>query len=234
MRSLAAHDPKTGTPTGPALQGALAFASSWARANPGRIVVTVLATDGVPKGCAGDDIEHVAAVAKSGYLARPSIRTYAIGLGTSFDDMLLDGGSWLDNLNIVAEAGGTASAFPITKKVALLFLEALNTIRGKALGCAFLLPESMGKPLDYQQVNFLYTRGGTTATVYVRKVANAAACSGDGVVLRRRPKADAPRRLRRDVQEAQHGFLGQGGDRGRLPHDRSLITSIHHDLPTRA
>jgi hypothetical protein len=178
--SLAAHMPTTGTPTGPALQGALTFASNWAKANPDRIVVTVLATDGVPAGCSGDDIQHVAAVARNGFTATPSIRTFAIGIGTSFDDVLLDGGHWLDNLDTVAAAGGTTKAFPITNKVAQLFLDALNTIRGTALGCAFKLPEPMGRPLDFGQVNFLYTKGGTTAPVYVPKVANAAACSGDG------------------------------------------------------
>ncbi len=178
--SLAAHKPGTGTPTGPALQGALTFAANWAKANRDRIVVTVLATDGVPAGCDGDDIEHVASVAKAGYAGTPSIRTFAIGIGTSFDDTLLDGGSWLMNLDTVAAAGGTNKAFPITNKVAQLFLDALNTIRGTALGCAYKLPDPMGRSLDYKQVNFLYTKGGTTLAVAIPKVANAAACSGDG------------------------------------------------------
>jgi hypothetical protein len=172
--------PDTGTPTGPALQGAIEFASRWAAANPARIVAVVLATDGVPAGCPGDDIQHVASIAKMGVARTPSIRTFAIGIGTSFDDSLLDGGSWLENLNTVAAAGGTEKAFPITNKVTQLFLQALNTIRGTALGCSYRLPDATSQPLDFGQVNFLYTKAGASAPAFIPKVAGAAACSGDG------------------------------------------------------
>jgi len=178
--SLALHTPYSSTPTGPALQGAIDFSRNWAAANASHIVVTVLATDGFPAGCEGDDIQRVAGIAKDGYASARSIRTYAIGIGTSFDNSLFpDAGTWLENLNLVAAAGGTGAAFPITRQVAELFLDALNRIRGTALGCAYLLPPPMGKPTDFGQVNFLHRKGGADAT-YIPKVANAAACAGQG------------------------------------------------------
>jgi hypothetical protein len=177
--SMSAHWPFSDTPTAPALQGALAFTSSWASAHPDHVVVTILATDGMPdsKGCEHNDIQTVADIAASAFMATPSIRTYAIGIGSSSDDVFSpDAGHWSDNLERIAVAGGTGKAFIVKGNVVDPFVSALNRIRGTALGCAFLVPDGMGKPLDLHQVNVRYTKGNTTSPMYIPKVGSSSNC----------------------------------------------------------
>jgi len=51
-------------------------------------------------------------------------------------------GSALSNLNQIAQAGGTNSAFIVDTNgnVGQQFIEALNAIRGAALACEYLIP----------------------------------------------------------------------------------------------
>jgi Mg-chelatase subunit ChlD len=100
--SLQAHGPGGGTPTYPALQGAYQYATSWAKMNPGRRTVLVLATDGEPTGCGNtNNVQQIATDLVAPALAgMPSISTFVIGVGSS-----------LGSLNQLAQAGGTNMAF---------------------------------------------------------------------------------------------------------------------------
>jgi hypothetical protein len=86
--SMSLHWPSTSTPTAPALKGALTFTSSWATSHPEHVVVTILATDGLPDGCENNNIQSVADIAAGAFMATPSIRTFAIGIGSSADEVL--------------------------------------------------------------------------------------------------------------------------------------------------
>src|SRR5262249_14409583 len=95
--------PQGGTPTLPALTGALTYAAQVAKANPDEKTVVVLVTDGEPgmvvngqiaPGCTNNDISHVAAAAQTAVKATPSIPTYVIGVGQQ-----------LTSLNQIAAAG---------------------------------------------------------------------------------------------------------------------------------
>jgi hypothetical protein len=168
VASLDAHYPFGGTPTAPALEGGIAYASAWAEANPTHKTVVVLATDGYPTDCAPTDIPSIAAIASAGAAATPAISTFVIGVG--------DG---LDNLNAIAVAGGSEAAFVVTDANAGAdFAAALEAIR-KSLACEFIIPTPTSGEPDYDKVNVQYTPGGGMAAI-VGKVADLAACTDEG------------------------------------------------------
>src|SRR5262249_35072663 len=111
VTALDTAKPWGGTPTLPALKGAIAYAQNLNKTKPDEKAVVVLVTDGEPgmlidgqfvPGCADNDVQHVVDAAKAAHAAAPSLNTYVIGVGPS-----------LDKLNAVAAAGGTGQAFMI-------------------------------------------------------------------------------------------------------------------------
>lgn len=163
ISALDAAEPQGGTPTLPALTGAIAYAQKIAGQNPDEKTVVVLVTDGEPglqingqfqAGCTNNDIQHVAEMAKAGVTGAPSIPTYVIGVGPS-----------LDNLNQVASAGGTGKAFMISvanpTQTKTDLQKALEAIRGQVkIGCDFGIPAPpTGETIDKDRVNVGYTDG---------------------------------------------------------------------------
>ncbi len=65
---------------GPAVRGVLKHLQARLQANPGRKVVLVLASDGLPGGCARNDIPSIAMDINAAFMATPSIPTYVIGV----------------------------------------------------------------------------------------------------------------------------------------------------------
>lgn len=174
ISSLREQEPRGQTPTGPALSGALEQARAWAESNPGRQVVTVLATDGFPTVCeplAVQDIAQVASAANAG--ARP-VRTFVIGV-FSDGDLGSNGQQRLDN---IARAGGTNEAIVINTAgdVAQDFLEALNVIRNTAVSCEFQLTDAAS--LDFDSVNLQVT-DPSGSSVALFNVGDASACGDD-------------------------------------------------------
>ena len=171
ISSLGMHAPGTNTPTLPALQGAVDYASTWATAHPDHVTVVAFATDGDPAIC-GTDLNVINAVAADAFNATPSIKTFVIGVGGSLG--ALDG---------IAAAGGTAEAFNVDydDMATEQFVQALNTIRGAALPCVYQIPDPPdGKELDFGLVNVEYTPGDGSETLTIPKVENEADCPADG------------------------------------------------------
>ncbi len=167
--SIAAHKPSTSTPTSAALEGAVDHAKAWAASNSGHVVVALLATDGDPTEC-DVNLANIDAIAAAGAKGTPRVLTFVIGVGTS-----------LNALNGIAQAGGTQSAFIVdtTKNVNQQFLDALNKIRGAAVGCHYRIPLPTNGTPDYTRVNVRYTPGGGTP-VLLPKVADATQCPASG------------------------------------------------------
>jgi hypothetical protein len=170
VSSINAHAATTGTPTSAALQGAIDHSKAWAQAHPSDVVVAVLATDGEPEAC-DTDLTHINAIAAAGFNGTPKIPTFVIGVGSS-----------LGNLNGIAAAGGTTSAFIVdtTGNIGQQFLDALNAIRGNALGCRYSIPvPTVGSP-DYANVSVTYTPTGGAAKP-VPHVTTMAGCPASGL-----------------------------------------------------
>ena len=171
LASLDAHAPQEGgsTPTGPALKGALAQASAWAKEHRDHRVVAVLATDGIPAECAPTSAPELAKIAAAGLADAPSIPTFVVGV---FSNAANAQGAY--TVNTIAKGGGTKAAFVIntSNNVASEFRDALNSIRTTQLACEFQVPQPESKdPINYSLVNVNYRTGKkSTPLFYVGSV----------------------------------------------------------------
>jgi hypothetical protein len=172
--SLAMHVPSTVTPTLAAEEGAVEHAQAWAKTHTGDAVIVLLATDGDPDSCniLPDPVTPVANAAMAGATGTPKILTFVIGVGSD-----------LTNLNQIATAGGTTSAFIVdtssSTTVQTDFLKALNTVRGTALGCQYKIPApAAGSAVDFTKVNVQFTNNGTS-TVFPQ-VSDKSKCPSSG------------------------------------------------------
>lgn len=176
IADISAHQLAGGTPTRPAVEGALQYLSSWAEAHPDRRSVLVLATDGEPLGCNANTPQTIAALAADALAGPHAIKTFVIGVGRS-----------LQSLNLIAQAGGTDQAFLVDTggDVAREFADALEAIRGVASPCDFAVPTEggVGMTVNPDKVNVRYTPTGATESTLVGQVfgndpANCAAGGG--------------------------------------------------------
>jgi hypothetical protein len=143
-----------GTPTLPALQGALAYAQTVASQHVGSKVAVVLVTDGLPDTCSSS----VASVAASAAAAATTFPTYVIGVGDALAD-----------LDAVASAGGTGKAILVStaspQQVTQDLTTALGKVKANALSCEYTLPAPpAGQVLEPGKVNVVYTPKGGAAT----------------------------------------------------------------------
>ena len=155
--------PSGGTPTLPALTGAIAYAKQIASARPGDKTAVVLVTDGEPgfwdaaqnafvPGCVDNDVAHAAAAAKTAFESSPPVPTYVVGVGSK-----------LDSLNAIATAGGTTSAVIVDTadpaKTKTDIVNALGAIRKSEVSCDFSIPPSpAGQELDPYAVNVVLSQ----------------------------------------------------------------------------
>jgi len=150
------------TPTGPALEGAITYARSWAEAHPERKAIVVLATDGAPTGgCSPSRRAEIAALASVGARASVPVQTYTVGVFAPEDpeNPSEDSTEGPDNIRAIAEAGeGQAFVISDQDDVAAQFVAALNSVRSHGLACEFQIPPSeSGEKLDYGKVNVEFT-----------------------------------------------------------------------------
>jgi Mg-chelatase subunit ChlD len=174
VTSINAQTPFGYTPTGPALQGAVNYARTFAQANPTHSVAIVLATDGLPTECTPTNINQIANIAAGAASGSPSIKTFVIGVFAATDT------GAQTNLNAIASGGGTAPAYLVDSggNVAQGFIDALNQIRGKTLGCEFQMPKPEAGVVDPTEVQVKYTPSSGTVQV-LPNVSGSGACSGD-------------------------------------------------------
>lgn len=152
---LTAADWRGGTPTLAAVTGVLAQLAPLAAAEPTATFAVVLVTDGHPQGCDDDSIESVAATVAA---AAATIPTYVIGVR---NPPLVDAPDTVSNLNAIAEAGGTETAYFIdTGDPAATtrdLLAVAQQIRGEVLPCDLdLPPPPPGRTFDAQRVRVVH------------------------------------------------------------------------------
>jgi hypothetical protein len=163
--ALAMVTPASNTPTVPALNGAIEYARSYAKATPSRSVAVVLVTDGLPNGCAST-VAAASMVAMSAFAGSPSIKTYVVGLGNtaSLDQIALAG------------SGNLQHYFPATGDVAAKLTGALRHVSNVA-PCEFALPMRAFDPnLAIVQI----TVGPNGMPQNVTRIAGATACGPTG------------------------------------------------------
>jgi hypothetical protein len=173
--AIDAHFPRGLTPTMPALQGGVQYATEWARQHPGRVTVVVLVTDGFPTQCQDPiSINDIADVAAGAANADPSVRTYVIGLEGTL------------NLDLVARLGGTTRAYVIGQgDIAGPFIQALLNITQSPLSCRFEIPTPADptQVVDFEKVQVVYTPAAGEAEE-IPRLDSAAGCAAGRVELR--------------------------------------------------
>jgi hypothetical protein len=170
--SLQGAMPTGETPTGAAIRGACTYAAQWKNTNPGRQVVVLLVTDGVPEAPVSRNCKPTlpdAEAAAQDCLSQNQVATYVLGVGAN-----------LDNLSGLAQAGGTGHAYLAgTMDVSASVLDALNQIRdGAQVPCKFKVPPPpSGQTLDPSRVNVSYddTSGKSNLVPSAGTMANCAA-----------------------------------------------------------
>lgn len=165
VSSLDAHTPVGGTPTSAALQGAVNYATDWAKNHQDHTVIVVLATDGEPTLC-DTNIPNIATIASNACGATPPIKTFVIGVGNLGT-----------NLDAIASAGCTGNAFIIDTAgdVMKQFRHALDSIRAQAAPCEYAipLPESGTPNLDLVNVQITPSNGDPAYVVpYAKSLGN--------------------------------------------------------------
>lgn len=175
IAELDAGEPQGGTPTHLAIDGACTYASNWKDEHPGRKVVILLVTDGIPEHSCDADIRKARNAAEDCYDDGDGLETYVLGV-------VANNNNSLDQLNEIAEAGGTDNAYLTdTNDVAGSVLEALNAIRADAaIPCDLNIPPPPnGETLNPAKVNLgiCDPAGDVVVTPYVGSQGD---CDGPG------------------------------------------------------
>jgi hypothetical protein len=137
--------PGGGTPTLPAMQGAIAYAKE-REATLGRRTAIALATDGEPNECNSSvqTVSDAAALA-----AADGIYTFVIGVGSS-----------MQSFSAIAMAGGTKTAYQVENATPTELALAFKGIQMQAahLACTFMVPPPPpGEMLDPFKVSVTFT-----------------------------------------------------------------------------
>lgn len=141
------------SPTLAAFNGTVESLRVIGETDPDAFRAVVLVTDGIPQTCADVNVQTVAdAVRASG------IRTYVIGVG---NPPQLGAGDNLDELNLIAEAGGTEAAFIVQTndpaQAQADFKAVIDGIRGVSVSCNIEIPlPPAGTEFVPEKVNVTY------------------------------------------------------------------------------
>lgn len=162
---------RSGTPTGPALEGTIAQIRAMQQQDPTAQYVIVLVTDGAPSSCSmlQNDINNVAAIAGG---VSDTIKTYVIGVENPVTPEEPNPPIATDNLHLIAEMGGTERAFVIDtanpEQTVTSFRGVIEQIRENSFSCSVEIPTPPdGEEFDKTKVNVGYTNMmGTTDFVY--------------------------------------------------------------------
>ena len=168
VAALSAVSPNTWTPTYPAMDGALSWATGLA--NPAEVHTVILVTDGNPSTClqgsAAATNTAIATLAGNAF-TNSGVTTYTIGMT----------GANITALDAIALAGGTGNAFVIGSgteaQTAADLLVALQAIAGNAVDCSFSLPNPGLFDPNNSVVTYTDGLGGTTV---LNDVGNASNC----------------------------------------------------------
>jgi hypothetical protein len=178
--------PTGGTPTVPALTGALTTAKNWQMMNLDRSINVLFMTDGEPQGCqgGGNNVNGAAQVASQFANGMPPVKTFVLGVGPSTGP-----------LDTIAAAGGTTKAYMVTSGGAAELTKALADIRKSTLACDYNIPKSDAGMVDTTKVAVQVRVGEAGGFVDIPNVVRADGCNNPatgGVGWYYDPPAPAP------------------------------------------
>jgi hypothetical protein len=156
----------SGTPTRPAVEGALSYMQTWLTQHPDHVGVLLLATDGEPSGvCDDNKVPDVAEVLAAAAAGSPQVKSYVIGIGNN------------EKLDQLAQAGGTGENALIVDGTGVMteqqLLDALAKIRNEALPCDYPIDNIP----DVNAVNVEWSVGDDGDTKRLINVVDEAGCT---------------------------------------------------------
>lgn len=193
-------DAYSSTPTHVALDGAYRQINEWQSAEPNKRSVVVLATDGVPEGCASDPDENLlqSTLRVIEQAAEEDLPTFVIGVVPQADKT----DPWVAArlaeqraaLASMAASGRTGSPFLVQADTSTTqaFLQALDEVRSVALACDYRLPEGT---TNFDLVNVELSMGGTAQTIPKVDAPNACTAGGWYYDADETPTNDVPTRV---------------------------------------
>lgn len=181
VSTIASKQPQGGTPTAPALRGALDAAAKRAEQFPEHKEIVLLATDGFPSNCdpaieLGDPSTGIPLVAQAAADGRArGIVTFVIGVFSPAEESAAK-----TNLDSIADAGGSTSAYVITtdQPVTQQMVAALNEIRTNAAACDYVIPRPDGSVLDATKIQIRLV--GPGGEVWLPRKSSIGECGPDG------------------------------------------------------
>jgi len=160
--------PANGTPTVPALTGALTTAKAWQILHPERSINVLFMTDGEPQGCNNNNVNAAAAVASMYSNGMPPIKTYVLGVGPATGP-----------LDTIAAGGGTTKAYMVTSGGAAELTKALADIRTSTLACDYNVPRGDAGMVDTGKIVVQVKIGANGTATDIPNVVNANGCAGN-------------------------------------------------------
>jgi len=186
-----------GTPTLPAIKGAIFSARARQEVAPKVKSIVLLATDGFPTLCdpalltpyeeSSAGIPKVAKEADSGRLG--GVQTFVIGVFSPEEASMAQ-----KNLDTIAMSGSGTPAYIITTDQAVTdeFLATLNQIRNSASACDYVLPRPDGIPLDAKRIKVRITRPNGVTWLDERQWLHACDPQTGGFVFDKDPLGPEP------------------------------------------
>jgi hypothetical protein len=174
VQALNGFEPIGETPTGAAIRGACSHAREWRAAHPTRRMAMLLLTDGRPEAPLSCEAGTCCPSLGDAVAAAEECRT-----DSEIDTYVLGVGPFLEQLDDIAQAGGTERAHLVDGgDVSARVLQALNRIRVEAaIPCELQLPPAPnGQTLDYERVNLEYESSSCAGTL-LYAVRSASECS---------------------------------------------------------
>jgi hypothetical protein len=174
--------PHSSTPTEGALRGLAAFTA--ANKSPGRVIIGILVTDGIPTACNTSNAT-LRGIAQNHFSAT-GIHTFMVGItGASFDAIenwaSYTGAIPHDDTNDACGASyATCHHYNVGNGNPAVFIAALNQIQKSVLSCTFQVPTPSQGILDPNLVKVEYSPGGQPPPIELPRVPSAADCAGPG------------------------------------------------------
>ena len=175
-----------GTPTLPALTGALAAAGAWQDSHADEKAIVLLATDGLPTACdpaitpsTEEGLEGIPAVVHAATEGvKNGVQTFVIGVFAPSEQEMAELA-----LGQIAESGGTNHAFVVNTggNVSSEILDAFDQIRDSAATCEYAIPWPESGGID--PLSLTISVAGKT----LPRVWDSFACDGLGYYFDRNP-----------------------------------------------
>lgn len=166
------------TPTQAALKSIVTYTSAQAALRPGRQMVGVLITDGIPEATNCNGNANVLQQIVSDHYNATGIPTFIIGMDGASFAALEQWGTGAGATQHTNYCGGAnpCYSYSVGTGSGTVFVDVLKEIQKAAVGCTFNLPTPDSGILDINNIDVIYTPGGGGAAQTLTRVTDQSQC----------------------------------------------------------